>query len=549
MVNPGNLGFSSSINNGAEKATSQYLILLNNDIVVTAGWLSAMIAVLEREPTVGIVGSKLLYPDGTVQHAGVSFTDESLPLHAFQYAQRDHPSVSAEREFQAVTGACLAIRRELFTRVGGLSLRYRNSYEDIDLCLAVRQLGHKVIYTPHSVAYHFESKTAKRFLREDTSRILFLERWRDAVVPGTPEEQAIGVNSGAASLSAIETANYHLLLTELEAENRLLRQQLSSSTPLKAGRLGRETRLARLSRDLTYQPGPISDHAVGEFFTVPVMVSRPPASSWPLQEMKLSYRWLATDGSVVDNNGYRSEIGALALKPVCMVEAVVQAPPQQGVYLLEWDAVEEGVAWASSFGVPTYVQLVHIIGSCLRATAQDFPSEAPVATDLSARLSLSGLAEAKLDERDTLTYRWRSSSTGATTAERSLNVIWSEVTASGELVLSVDTPDVAGLYSLELGLRDWDGGRAPVPTLGTSVYVTGHISAATMIDAKGGGVADSGVKPADSARAVGQQGLSEYVYHRHRDGLHALMQQRTYVGLARGLLAELLGRLPGRREV
>jgi len=159
-------------------------LFLNNDTVPTQGWLEEMIKVVERDPRVGIVGSKLLFPNNTIQHAGVFIADNPWPItpcHAFYKKPSDAPEVNMVKEYQCVTGACMLIRKSLFDETGGFDESYLNGYEDVDLCFKVREKGFKIVYTPKSVLYHFESQTATRHDHENQNIKLLNRRWRGKI--------------------------------------------------------------------------------------------------------------------------------------------------------------------------------------------------------------------------------------------------------------------------------------------------------------------------------------------------------------------------------
>jgi GT2 family glycosyltransferase/glycosyltransferase involved in cell wall biosynthesis len=193
VLNGENRGFSAACNQGAALARGDVVLFLNNDTIPHPGWLDAVLAELDESPETGVVGSKLLYADGTIQHAGVAIGErdgDPSPYHVYLCQPADAPHVSHRRELQLVTGACLAIRRELFERVGGFDEAYWNGHEDLDLCLQARATGAKVVYRPDSVVTHLESQT-KRLVGleqfhyekgadtpEARGRRLFLERWR-----------------------------------------------------------------------------------------------------------------------------------------------------------------------------------------------------------------------------------------------------------------------------------------------------------------------------------------------------------------------------------
>jgi O-antigen biosynthesis protein len=178
VVAPGeNLGFAGGCNLGAAAATGRFLVFLNNDTFVLPGWLDCLLQPFS-DRSVKVAGPLLLYPNGRVQHAGLAF-DERGPHHLFAGLRADHPAVTRPRDCQAVTGAALAIRAADFQRLGGFDESFRNSFEDVDLCLRVRQEGGRIVYVPGSVAYHFESVSEGRLGPRDRSNYdRFIERWR-----------------------------------------------------------------------------------------------------------------------------------------------------------------------------------------------------------------------------------------------------------------------------------------------------------------------------------------------------------------------------------
>ena len=176
--NQENLGFAKACNQGALAAHGDYLVFLNNDTIPLTNWLQPLVSEVEEHPEVGIVGSKLLFPDGTVQHAGVVLDRSSLaPYHIYRTFPGDTPAVNQRREFQIVTGACLLIRRTVFEKVGGFDNGFLNGFEDVDLCLKVRDEGWQVVYQPRSTLYHLESQTPGRKANESHNSARLHERW------------------------------------------------------------------------------------------------------------------------------------------------------------------------------------------------------------------------------------------------------------------------------------------------------------------------------------------------------------------------------------
>lgn len=163
----GEFNYSAINNFGARDAQGDFILLLNNDVeVIEPKWLESMLAICQR-PEVGVVGAKLLYPDDTVQHAGVimvkcqSVAEEASPGHAFWNLDRDDPGymrrASLVQDLSAVTGACLMTKKSVFDELGGLNEEFVVAFNDVDYCLRVRELDKLVVYTPDALLYHHES--------------------------------------------------------------------------------------------------------------------------------------------------------------------------------------------------------------------------------------------------------------------------------------------------------------------------------------------------------------------------------------------------------
>jgi GT2 family glycosyltransferase len=184
---PGPFNFSAINNHAAQKASGSVLCFLNNDTeVLHVGWLTEMVVHALRQE-VGAVGARLLYPNGRIQHAGVVVGMGGVAGHVHRlYASRDlgyFGRASLIQDVSAVTAACLVMRRRVFERAGGFDTELPVAFNDVDLCLRLRQQGFRLVWTPYATLRHHESVSrgaddvganAERFRREAA---LMRERW------------------------------------------------------------------------------------------------------------------------------------------------------------------------------------------------------------------------------------------------------------------------------------------------------------------------------------------------------------------------------------
>ncbi len=182
--NEANSGFIHSCNRGAETARGKYLVFLNNDTLVKAGWLTALVDTFAEQPRAGIVGSKLVYPDGRLQEAGGIIWKDASGWNYGKFDDPQKPEYNCLREVDYCSAAALMIPKALFETVGGFDSRYSPGYyEDTDLAFKVRRAGYKVFYQPLSEVIHYEGATggtdisagAKKY--QDINRSKFAEKW------------------------------------------------------------------------------------------------------------------------------------------------------------------------------------------------------------------------------------------------------------------------------------------------------------------------------------------------------------------------------------
>jgi GT2 family glycosyltransferase len=176
------LGFARANNFAVRHVKSPFVCFLNNDTEVTPNWLDTLLTAIRRDPGIAAVGPRLLYPDGTIQAAGVVFNFQGGPYHLGTHWRASHPHLTLPMEFNALTAACLLCRKELFEEAGGFNELYVNGFEDVDLCLTWRRSGYRLLHVPGSVVIHHESVSEGRHTYETDNIRLYFDRWRGKVV-------------------------------------------------------------------------------------------------------------------------------------------------------------------------------------------------------------------------------------------------------------------------------------------------------------------------------------------------------------------------------
>ena len=187
----------AAVNNfGALHAHGELLLFLNNDVeAINPDWLEWMVKHAQR-PEVGAVGAKLLYADDTIQHAGIVLGMGGVAGHAHVRFPREADGylggLRVTQNCSAVTGACLMTRRAVFEEAGGFDEGFVLAFNDVDLCLQIRALGYRVLWTPEAELYHLESKTrgyedtSEKMARFGREYRLFLAKWERYLRNGDP---------------------------------------------------------------------------------------------------------------------------------------------------------------------------------------------------------------------------------------------------------------------------------------------------------------------------------------------------------------------------
>jgi GT2 family glycosyltransferase len=182
--NEKSLGFLGNCNAAAKAAKGKYILFLNNDTVVQPNWLSSLIELIERDQTIGMVGSKLVYPEGILQEAGGIVWKDGSGWNYGKMSDPQHAEFNYVKEVDYISGASLMIRSDLWEQLGGFDIRYTPAYyEDTDLAFEVRRLGFKVVYQPQSVVVHFEGIShgtdtgsgIKKY--QEINKQKFIEKW------------------------------------------------------------------------------------------------------------------------------------------------------------------------------------------------------------------------------------------------------------------------------------------------------------------------------------------------------------------------------------
>jgi GT2 family glycosyltransferase len=178
--NPVNLGYAASNNLGASAARAPILALLNNDLTLTPGWIEPMMTCLATQESCGIVGNTQINPrNQLIDHAGVFFGLDGMPRQARKH--RAKGPAAEFTEWHAVTAACMLLRKSTFDEAGGFDEGYRNGFEDIDLCVRLKQLGYRHYTANRSKVFHHVSSSPGRHHHNDLNAQRFAARWASGI--------------------------------------------------------------------------------------------------------------------------------------------------------------------------------------------------------------------------------------------------------------------------------------------------------------------------------------------------------------------------------
>ena len=192
----GEFNYSTINNYGVKFAEGEYILFLNNDTeIINRGCIEELVGCCMRQD-VGAVGARLFYQDDTIQHAGVVVGLGGIAGHIFLNTPKDQVGYFAriitQQNYSAVTAACILVKRRIFEEIEGFDERYKVAYNDVDLCLRIREKGYLIVYNPYAELYHFESKTrgkedsSDKLNRLDKESDLFKRRWNTILKKGDP---------------------------------------------------------------------------------------------------------------------------------------------------------------------------------------------------------------------------------------------------------------------------------------------------------------------------------------------------------------------------
>ncbi|HEY1769661.1 MAG TPA: glycosyltransferase [Chthoniobacterales bacterium] len=234
LRNDTNSGFIASCNSGAARARGRYLVFLNNDTVVRPGWLGELHNTFEYEPAAGLVGSKLIYPDGRLQEAGGIIWQDGSGWNRGKFQDPGKPEYNYLREVDYCSAASVIVPRELFQQLGGFDSKYAPAYyEDTDLAFKINAEGHKVLYQPTSVAVHYEGITGGTDIsagvkkHQEINRATFTETWAETLSRKPVSGDLESYESLPANRKHILIIDHHLPFADRDSGSLRMSQILS----------------------------------------------------------------------------------------------------------------------------------------------------------------------------------------------------------------------------------------------------------------------------------------------------------------------------------
>lgn len=189
LHNGQNGGFAYSVNRGAGRGRADYVFVLSTDVVLFDNAIDNAVKEVENDDTIGVVGMKLLFPEGTphgtpghIQHIGLSFDIHRMPHHIFINWSPDNPKVLGVHEVPAITGAAFLVPRPVWRKIKGLDTSYGvGTYEDMDMCFSIRALGKRVVVCQESIGTHFVGASSAELGKPfplDHNRQIFYNKWK-----------------------------------------------------------------------------------------------------------------------------------------------------------------------------------------------------------------------------------------------------------------------------------------------------------------------------------------------------------------------------------
>src|SRR5205809_79351 len=250
LRNETNSGFIASCNRGANKARGKYLFFLNNDTLVKEGWLTTLVDTFAEEPGAGIIGSKLVFPDGRLQEAGGIIWRDASGWNYGKFDDPKKPEYNYLRDVDYCSAAALMVPRSLFQKIGGFDERYAPAYyEDTDLAFKVRSAGYRVLYQPLSQIIHYEGATGGTDLSagtkkyQDINRSTFAARWASDLLTRPVTGDLAFLRQPSPGRKSILVIDHHLAYVRLYApQSRVIFDTVDLH-------FLREDREARLTRD------------------------------------------------------------------------------------------------------------------------------------------------------------------------------------------------------------------------------------------------------------------------------------------------------------